>query len=502
MSGRQATNRRKLWTVTAGRASVLGLLLLVGGCQSMDMAAMQEASKPAMSTEIPEEAPRTIAPATPAEREHQRLVVAYGGAYENERLQRYLDDLVERLAAASERPDLPYKVTVLNVPTVNAFALPSGRIYVTRGLLALANDNAEVAAVLAHEMAHVSSRHAYARADAEKQQALVSRVMTQVVRDPTAGEIGMARSRMALASFSRQQELEADAIGVRTIARAGFDPYGASRFLASMDRQFDLRPATASVDSPVRAYDFVETHPSTPERIDRAVAIARQYVAPGAGERDRNTLLSAIDGMTYGDDPGQGFLRGRSFIHPRLGFTFVAPDGFSLDNTPKAILGIDNAGRALRLDTVKPKAGQALADYLASGWIEGVETGSVESIDLNGLPAVTALARGPEWNFRLYAIRFDQDIYRLIFAAKNLDPATDAMFKATAATFRQLSQAEIEGARPMRISVVPVRTGDTPAILATRMMYPDRQLERFLVLNGLSPGTALLPGDRVKIVTE
>jgi predicted Zn-dependent protease len=503
------TGRRPSWPARPALLLALGLPLVLTGCVGLGdgSRATTEAVRPAISG-IPKDAPKVIAPPTAAEREHDRLVAAYGGAYRNEGTERYLDDLVQRLAAQSDRPDIPYRLTILNTPSVNAFALPSGRIYVTRGLLALANDDAEIAAVIAHEMAHVSSRHAIARADLERQSALVSVVMTDVLHDPAKGQLSQARGQLNLASFSRQQELEADQVGVRTIARAGFDPYGASRFLISMSRQGGARAtATASTsgDSDVpraKAYDFLNTHPSTPERIQRAIEVARQFSAPGGGVHDKVAYLQAIDGLTYGDDPTQGFMQGSSFVHPRLGFTFVAPQGFSIDNTPQAILGVDGGGRALRLDTVRPKEGQSLSDYLSSGWIDGVDTGSVSTLTLNGNEAATTVAKGEEWSFRLYAVKFSGSVYRLIFAARDLSPANDDLFQKTAATFRALTADEIQNVHPLRIEITTVRQGDTLATLAARMVPADRQLERFLVLNGLAESVDLIPGDRVKIVVE
>src|SRR5260370_5496098 len=152
----------------------------------------------------------------------------------------------ERLVAASERPDLHYRVTLLNSASVNAFALPIGYLYAPRGLVELANDNAELAWVLAHEMAHVIARHAAIREDQVKQAALVSRVATDVFNDPQMGALALAKSKIALATFSRAQELEADGIGVGISSRAGFDPYGAVRFLNALGRTAELQPQSGS----------------------------------------------------------------------------------------------------------------------------------------------------------------------------------------------------------------------------------------------------------------
>src|SRR6266545_4915169 len=140
-----------------------------------------------------------------------------------------------------------------------------------------------------------------------------------------------AKTRLTMASFSRAQEFEADGIGVGISARAHFDPYGAARFLAAMERNAAMKAGKTSLDP--RAQDFLSSHPATPERVQNAQASARQYTSPQNAERDRETYLAAIDNLVYGEDPSEGFVRGRRFLHPKLGFTFQAPDTFTLDNT-------------------------------------------------------------------------------------------------------------------------------------------------------------------------
>jgi predicted Zn-dependent protease len=440
-------------------------------------------------------------------REHQRILAAYGDVYNDPRLQSMIEQTVERLVAASERPDLHYKVTILNSQSVNAFALPTGQLYVTRGLIALANDDSELASVLAHEMGHVIARHAEIREEQARQADLVSRVVTDVVTDPAAGALALAKSKLALASFSRAQEFEADAIGVGIAARAGYDPYGAVRFLSSMEHNSELKPEQTGAINP-SAPDFLSSHPATPERITNALANARQYRAPataGGGDfvQAKATYLSDIDGIVYGEDPSEGFVRGRRFLHPKLGFTFTAPEGFALDNTAQAVLGIKRGGgQALRLDVVRVPAEQTLAEYLTSGWIENIDAATVEDVTVNGFPGATAIAKGDQWDFRLYAIRFGSDVYRFIFAAKHRTPEIDRAFRESVGTFRRMSLAEIEGAKPLRLQLVTVGPADTVDKMAGRMAVADRAVERFRVLNGLDPSDRLKPGSAVKIVVE
>jgi predicted Zn-dependent protease len=440
-------------------------------------------------------------------REHQRVLSAYGGAYDDPKLQARLTAIVGKLSAASERPDLTYKITILNSPAVNAFALPSGQLYVTRGLLALANDSAEVASVMSHEMAHVIARHAASR---EKQATeLASMNVNDAVSGPQGGAMALARSKIALATFSRSQESEADTIGVGISAHAGFDPYGASRLLKSMGRNAELRAGGRDT----RSLDFMSSHPATPERVRNAADSARNVTGVGARSREKTAYLADISGMKYGDDTDEGFVRGRQFIHPKLGFTFMAPEGFTLDNTAQAVFGSkESAGQSLRLDVVKIPANQSLVEYVNSGWIENIEDGSVEELTVNGIPAAKATAAGAPWRFRLYVVRLSGDVYRFIFAVKNRTPddpdaaerafrAADGMFHESVQTFRKLSDRE-RTARPLHLRVVKVQPGDTVESLAAGMAFADHQLERFQVLNGLDSRDELKAGEFVKIVVE
>lgn len=438
----------------------------------------------------------------PVSREHQRILAAYGGAYTDPKLEALVSKTVDRLVAASERPEAKYRITILNSPAINAFALPSGQLYVTRGLLALANDTSELASVLSHEMAHIIADHAAIRAEQARHATMVSNVVTDVLSDPMSGALALAKSKIALASFSRAQELEADGIGVGIAARAGYDPYGAERFLASMGRNAELKAGLNGPD-PV-AIDLTSTHPATPERVSNALQNAKQYEPPGTGERDRRSYLARLNGLIYGEDPVDGFVRGRRFIHPRLGFTFTAPEGYTLDNTAQAVLGVKDGGNeAMRLDAVAVAPGQSLTDYLKSGWLDHIDPASISDTTISGFPAATATAKGEQWSFRLYVLKYGTEVYRFIYAAKNLDPGIDQQFRTSIETFRRLTNAEVQSAKPLRIKVVTVKRGDTVESVAARhMAHADRAVQRFRVLNGLAQSARLKPGDQVKTLVE
>jgi len=478
-----------------GAAAAAAAFFVVSGCSIADLERISRSSET-----VTDEVAAALPPAQ--RREHERLISSYGGVYRSAELDSLIKKTVDRLTQASENPNLSYRVTVLNSPAINAFALPGGSLYITRGLVALANDTAELSSVLAHEMAHVLAQHAAIREDQIRQAMVVSRVISDVLSDPDLGALSLAKSRLSLATFSRGQELEADAIGVGISARAGYDPFGAPRFLTSMGRYATLRGSGMNQPT-LDKLDFMSSHPTTPERISIAMANAKQYTVPKAAEADKKAFLDAIDGLIYGDDPKEGYVRGRRFLHASLGFAFEAPEGFSLENTPQAVLGATPSGKeALRLDAVRIPAEQSLPQFLASGWIDGIDPGSIEALTINGFPAATALARGEQWSFRLFAIRFGADVYRLAFAAREFNPTIDAAFRVSAETFRRVPVEEAKGAQPLRIKVVRVGLGDTAMRLAAKMAVPDRKLERFLILNGLEKDAKLKFGDRVKIVVE
>ncbi|GAC1497672.1 MAG: M48 family metalloprotease [Bradyrhizobium sp.] len=469
--------------------------LALAGCG--DLGRFQVAS-PAASPVKPN---RTIAQTPAAEREHERILGSYGGAYDDPKLAALISKTVDRLVAASDRPDQAYKVTILNSGAVNAFALPTGQLYVTRGLIALASDTSELSSVLSHEMAHVLAKHASSREDRARQAALVTSVFTNIGTDPDLSALALAKTKLTMASFSRTQEFQADGIGVGISARAHFDPYGAARFLTSMERNAALKAGKTSLDP--RAQDFLSSHPATPERIQNAQSNARQYSSPQSGERDRDTYLAAIDNIVYGEDPSEGFVRGRRFLHPKLGFSFAAPETFTLDNTAQAVIGVRDGGtQAMRFDVVRVPAEQTLGEYLNSGWMEGVDKASVEDVTINGFPAASASARGDQWNFRVYALRFGTDVYRFIFAARQKTTESDRNARETVNSFRRLTLEEIQAARPLRIKVITVQPGDTVESLSHRMAGIDHPADRFRILNGLDNHAQVKVRDVVKIVVD
>lgn len=477
---------------------VLIIALPLAGC----ITDRDNAGAPPKIAPLPPPSERGTSLETASAREHKRLVASLGGEMRAPAVERIASDVTARLAsaAASEGGPGTYRLTLLNSPSVNAFALPTGDMYVTRGLLALANDTSELAAVLAHEMAHVTANHAGSRQERELRSALVSRVVANILNDTSSSEALQTQSRADLAGFSRAQELEADRIGIRILAKAGFDPYGAVRFLNSLGRNAASRAALVGEQG--TRPDFLSTHPSTPERISLAMTSARQVSAPGLGDSDRTRYLAALDGLSYGDDPAGGVVRGRRYLNPTLGMTFTAPDGYVMEVGSQAVIGIMPAGnQALRFDRLDAEGGTP-EQAISSGWIDGVKIEAIEPMTVNGLTGATAIGRGEDWTFRFVAIRKDNSLYRLIFAARNGFAEADKGFRATMMSVRALTQDEVSRIVPLRVRILTAQPGDTAESMATRMSGVDRPFERFLILNGLERGRALTPGQGYKIVTD
>jgi len=477
--------------VRAGRRLPgLGLLVFLAACSPMS-------GGPSTTSVAATNAP---VPNFPTSDQHERIVATYGGVYRDAELERTLAGIVGRLVAASDDPGRSYAITILNSSTVNAFALPEGYLYVTRGLLTLAADASEIAAVLAHEMAHVTADHGAQR----QNQALTAAIVDNVVQDAVAGgpeaQIAVATSQRTLASFSQQQELEADAIGIRTVARAGYDPYAASRFLEAMGRYERYRSALDANEG--EGTNFLASHPSNPQRISLAVSAAQQYGAPGVGAIDRDRYLAGLDGIIFGDDEAQGFVRGLNFYHTGLGIGFAVTPGFSLDNTQAAVLAVGPDGMALRFDASTLRPGETLDAFLRSGWVNGLQTSTIRPFTISGLPAVSASAAAGGWQFRLVLIQVGQEAYRFIFASARATAAFEQAATSIPATFRILTPAERSTIRPLRISVVTTRAGDTVASLAASMSGVANPTELFMLLNGFTATTQIPAGTRVKLVVE
>lgn len=431
--------------------------------------------------------------------QHPRILQTYGGAYSDPKLERMVAKIVGKLTAVSEKPNQTYRITILNSPNVNAFALPGGYVYVTRGLLALANDSSEVAAVLAHEMAHITANHGILRQQKEAEVELTNQVATEVLQDQSAERETAIRGKLRLAQFSRNQELQADAIGIKMLGEAGYDPFASPRFLQSMESYTAFRSVSGATDATL---DFLANHPSTPKRIQLAMEQAQKVGAPGVGTTDRNDFLNGIDGIIFGDTADEGYIRGNRFIHPKLGISFSVPQGFTIDNSSSAVIATGPNDIAIRFDGVNLPIGLSAADYVKSGWINGLDQTSIQPTTINGLSAARAKASNDRWQFDVTVIIVKNRVYRFLTVSPKGSSSLNTIASATTSTFKAMSAREISSLKPLRIHVINVHANDTVGSIAQRMTGIGNKERLFRVINALTSTANLSSGDRVKIISE
>jgi len=444
--------------------------------------------------------------------QHQQVVAEFGGVYRNDQVASYVAEIGHRLANASGTTGINYVFTVLDSPVVNAFALPGGYVYITRGLIALANNEAELAGVIAHEMGHVIARHGTQRMTRGVLAELGTMILGSVFDSPAIGDIARTGAGVWMSGYSREQEREADSLAVRYLKAAGYPPIAMASFLGTMGQMDELQRKIGGSARNDGFFALLATHPSNAERVQLAIAEAggnTERAWQGALGFGRDVYLNRIDGMVYGDSPAQGFIRDHGFIHPEMGFAFSVPQGFNLTNTPAAVLirGPDNAQGVFDADmrSNPTPAGGDPAVYIRDVWTGQQPVQGLERITIDGLPAATATANvrtsGGDSVVRLVAIRTGDRFYRFQFAApQNRSAALAPAFRQIAISFRQLSPAEARSYQPERLRVLPVRSGETSQSFAAASALEEPKLERFRVLNGLRAGEEIAPGERVKTV--
>jgi predicted Zn-dependent protease len=305
------------------------------------------------------------------------------------------------------------------------------------------------------------------------------------------------RNKMQLAAFSQAQELAADKEGILTSGKAGYDPHAAARFLGAMGRFAHFSQGDAD-----QADDFLSSHPSTPDRIQKAIETARAFFgAPGIGETDRNGYLAGIEGLAFGDSPSQGAVVGQRYVNPTLKFTFAVPSNYSLQISKGAVVGVAGEGEAVRFDSAEVPASMGLGDYLKSGWIAGLQPGSVKTESANGFDMASGVAVTPQWNFRVAVVRFDGRVYRFIFAAKFDSPGFSKAADQTLKSFKAANARDLSSVTKLVIRTITAGSVDTADSLARKMAGLGRGTDLFYILNNLYPGDTLTPGQKYKIVS-
>ncbi|QDH35176.1 M48 family metalloprotease [Porphyrobacter sp. YT40] len=464
-----------------------------------------------------ESIPSASAPITQSEAEmgaqyHPQFLAEFGGAMTGSQAQ-YVEQVGKNIAVQSGLGNAreSFTVSLLNSPVHNAFAVPGGYIYTTRQLVTLMNNEAELAGVLGHEVGHVAARHSQRRQKAATTNTLVGGGLA-ILSGLLLGDsqIGQTLSRGFLQGsqlltlrFSRQQELEADDLGIQYLGKAGYDRRAMATVLASLAAQnaLDARLAGRNASVP----EWASTHPDPASRVQGALSKAN--AAGTGGVTNRDTFLTRIDGLLYGDDPAQGIIEGSTFIHPELMLAFTAPQGFYMVNGTRAVSIQGQGGQAQM--TTATYAGN-LETYVRQqfaalgGQNSQLAPAEIQRTTVNGLPAVYGTARVNNGNSQVDVVVFAYEFGRnQAFHFSAITPAGKAgTFNSMFQSMRRISSAEAGAVVPKKLQVVTVARGDTVATLARRMAYPSAQEERFRVLNALSSNDALTPGQKVKLVVR
>jgi predicted Zn-dependent protease len=436
--------------------------------------------------------------------EHANVVKTYGNPLDGP-AQAYVNRVGQRVAKDTERSDVTYKFYLLDSPEVNAFALPGGYVYVTRGLMAQANSEAELAGVLAHEIGHITARHSAERYSRGVLTTLGAAVIAAAADSPDAARVAGLGSDLYIKSYSRSQESQADELGIRYLHRAGYDVNAMASFLETMGAQSDLDARLTGREGGQAGFDYFATHPRTADRVTQARAIAAQYPKNEA-RTARGEYLQILDGMIYGDNTKQGFIRGRSFYHPDMDFTFTVPSGFTLVNQPAQVVATSPSGAVILFDAAANNGGVDPATYISSVWMKGnAPAGGIESISVNGHRAATASFKGSVNNkpmdIRIVAVEWPGNkFFRFQMAIpRGAGGGLVEDLKRTTYSLRPMTAQEKQDMRPYHIRIVTAKPGDTVQSLSSMMAQDDMREERFRVLNGLRSGN-VTPGVSYKVI--
>jgi len=443
---------------------------------------------------------------------HPQFLAEFGGAMSGTHAQ-YVEQVGKNIAVQSGLGNAreSFTVSLLNSPVHNAFAVPGGYIYTTRQLVTLMNNEAELAGVLGHEVGHVAARHSQRRQKAAQTNSILG-VLGAIGSSILLGDSGLGNtlsrtfmegSQLLTLRFSRTQELEADDLGIQYLGKAGYDRRAMGTVLASLAAQNNLDARLAGRNASVP--EWASTHPDPASRVQSA--LAKAGAAGTGGVTNRDTFLTRIDGLLYGDDPTQGMIEGSTFIHPELRLAFTAPQGFYMVNGTRAV-SIQGQGGQAQMTTAAYSGN--LETYVRQqftalgGQNSQLAPSEMKRSTVNGLSAVYGTARVNNGQSQVDVVVFAYEFARnQAFHFVAIAPAGQAgTFNAMFQSMRRITQAEAGAVVPKKLQVVTVARGDSVASLARRMAYPAAQEERFRVLNALGSGDTVTPGQKVKLVVR
>ena len=434
------------------------------------------------------------------------------GVYDDPALQEYIQKVGLSLAAVSHRPDLPWQFTVVDSPAVNAFALPGGYIYLTRGIMAYLGDEAELAGVLGHEVGHVTARHAvqaYTRAGGAHLGLVLGQVFVPQMRSnpyglPGLGDAAGTGLGLLFLRFGRDDEIQADRLGAEYASDGGWHPQGVADMLSTLGR---ISAASDRRGTP----NWLSTHPEPAARVTEVTPIVNELVAT----RDDSTLrvsrsdyLDRIEGLLFGDNPEDGILRGNEFLHPPLRFALEFPQGWEVQNSATVVLAKQPGQELYMLLQLAENARGNDLQRIAEAGMEnaGYRLRSGGDASINGLDAFLGTYIGQaddigEVVARVAHIRHGQDVYVL----GGLGPAeaflrVERDVNTSIRSFRPLSREEAESILPNEIALYLARAGDTWQSIAQRGGEEFVTARTLAIMNGYPVNEQPRPGDQLKIV--
>ncbi len=425
------------------------------------------------------------------------------GVYSDANLQDYVNGVGMKLAKLSERPNLPWHYTVVDSPAINAFALPGGYIYITRGILPFLNDEAQLAGVLGHETGHVTARHAaqqYTRAVG----GTVGLVALSIFVPGAQQFGGLAEQGLGVLflKYGRGDELQADQLGARYAARGNWDPAGVPEMLSTLGRLDEASGQSKGVPN------WLETHPEPLTRVKDIQPTVQQLSAGRTNlVREPDALLRAVDGLIYGDNPDQGVVRGAAFIHPPLRFRIDFPSGWDIQNAPEQVVAkAPGADVYMLLEQVEMPRGNGIENIARTSMQNaGFRISSGSRQQINGLDAFIGLYQGSleglgNVTMRAAHIVHNGNVYLVAgFSAPNVFEPLDSAVLSSIRSFKPISAAEAEAVRPNRIDIYVVRQGDSWQSIAERSGGVIKPAT-LAIMNGTELNSPPVVGRRIKIV--
>jgi predicted Zn-dependent protease len=434
---------------------------------------------------------------------HPQILQEFGKT-DDPALQAYVNEIGQRLARISHRPDLEWHFTVVDLPIVNAFALPGGYVYFTRQILAYMNTEAELASVMGHEIGHVTARHSVTQMS--RQQLLGLGIGLGGVFSPTFGQFGgLAEIGAGLLSlkYSRDDERQSDQLGVEYMARAGYDPREMSKFF----QVFEAMQEESGQVVP----NWLASHPAPPDRIEATRRMAEETMARLESTDltvGRDTHLQRIAGIVYGENPREGFTENGTFLHPDLRFRLTYPQGWRLQNTRSSVLFGEPRGAALLAltlaDAPQGTTPEALARRIANQSNVRLVEGGRTSI--HGNPAWTGVfllqqTSGQVLQVQAGFVSHRERLYQIVGVAdrRNFGEYASRLRNAIG-SFAELTDARALGVQPDRVEIRSARAGDTLTKIAEEIANPRVTARDLGVLNRIPPDEPLPAGSRIKIV--